>query len=181
MLRLLVGLMFMVSGKPLAVLFGVAEASAGLMGIINLGTARKADASRCWWLIPLAYASAVLLSPKGEADSPLLLGLMALLVVWQLWGQWSLGRSMTCGSSTWVGLRDTGPYRVIRHPLLLITVLLRAVFLLGYPTLGNFAVCGAFALAMVAVVYLEESFLQREPAYADYMSRVRWRMVPGVW
>lgn len=75
-----------------------------------------------------------------------------------------------------------GPYRYVRHP--------------GY--VGAFAMFAGMALALGsrwtlvpavlagAVLVLrtawEDALLRRElPGYADYASRVRWRLLPGVW
>ncbi len=77
---------------------------------------------------------------------------------------------------------DTGPYRVVRHPgyvgmllwLLSVPLLLTSAWAL-LPT----------ALAMIALVIraaLEDRMLQEKlPGYLEYASRVRFRLVPGVW
>jgi protein-S-isoprenylcysteine O-methyltransferase Ste14 len=77
---------------------------------------------------------------------------------------------------------DTGPYAVVRHPMYASAVL----YLLGMPLLlGSW--CGLlvvplFVAGIARRAVSEERLLERElPGYADYMKRVRRRLVPGVW
>ena len=79
-------------------------------------------------------------------------------------------------------LIDTGPYAVVRHPMYAAAML----YLIGMPLLlGSWLGLGAVPLLIAALtprIFREESFLARElPGYADYMTRVRWRLVPFVW
>ncbi|MGJ7526421.1 methyltransferase family protein [Variovorax sp. GB1P17] len=77
---------------------------------------------------------------------------------------------------------DVGPYRFIRHPGYVAAL---ALFFGMALALGSF---WALAPAMLASVLLvlrtswEDRLLQNElPGYADYASRVRWRLLPGLW
>ena len=79
-------------------------------------------------------------------------------------------------------LVDTGIYSVVRHPMYAGSPLV----LLGQSLwLGSYAAAlyAIVPLALVVVrIGLEERFLRRTlPGYADYISRVRYRVVPGVW
>ena len=77
---------------------------------------------------------------------------------------------------------DRGPYAVVRHPMYAGAVLL----MLGLPlwlgsTAGVLAALVPIALLAVRIV-VEERFLRRElTGYAAYATRVRSRVVPGVW
>ncbi len=77
---------------------------------------------------------------------------------------------------------DTGPYAIVRHPMYL------SAFLLFFGTalaLGSFwALIPALfvALVLVARTALEDRTLQSElEGYKEYASRVRYRLIPGVW
>jgi protein-S-isoprenylcysteine O-methyltransferase Ste14 len=77
---------------------------------------------------------------------------------------------------------DTGPYARVRHPMYAGSL----IFLAGTPlALGSWwAFTGFVLLAFTIVVRLraEEAFLARAlPGYADYLARVRHRLVPGLW
>lgn len=77
---------------------------------------------------------------------------------------------------------DSGPYALVRHPMYAAS----ALYLVGIPLmLGSwYGLIGA-AVFLVGVSFRavgEERKLARElPGYADYMTRVRWRLVPYVW
>lgn len=78
---------------------------------------------------------------------------------------------------------DSGPYRVIRHPGYLATILgliFSAPLLLG-SWWAFLPACGA-ALLLVVRTALEDRTLRLELAgYEEYVRRVRFRLVPGVW
>jgi protein-S-isoprenylcysteine O-methyltransferase Ste14 len=75
-----------------------------------------------------------------------------------------------------------GPYRIVRHPgyLGMSTSMFGAVFILD--SLWGF-VC--FALYMVLIITrttLEDRTLQSElPGYAEYATRTKYRLIPGLW
>ena len=77
---------------------------------------------------------------------------------------------------------DTGPYRFVRHPGYVGAL----AWLLSFPFLLTSA--WAFvptALAMISLVIrtaLEDITLRKKlPGYAEYATRVRSRLIPGVW
>jgi protein-S-isoprenylcysteine O-methyltransferase Ste14 len=77
---------------------------------------------------------------------------------------------------------DTGPYAIVRHPMYagsIPLVLGLPLWLESYAAgLAGLLVC----LVMSTRIRLEEKFLMRKlPGYEDYMGRVRWRLIPGVW
>jgi protein-S-isoprenylcysteine O-methyltransferase Ste14 len=75
-----------------------------------------------------------------------------------------------------------GPYRFVRHPGYVGTIL----FYLGTPFLfgSRWALIPAILAAAVLVVRtaLEDKTLQAElPGYKEYVERVRYRLLPGIW
>jgi protein-S-isoprenylcysteine O-methyltransferase Ste14 len=77
---------------------------------------------------------------------------------------------------------DTGPYRVVRHPMYAGSpfVEIGLSLWLGSYLAALFAII-PLGLLMLRIV-LEERLLRRElPGYSEYMERVRYRMLPGVW
>jgi protein-S-isoprenylcysteine O-methyltransferase Ste14 len=76
----------------------------------------------------------------------------------------------------------SGPYRLIRHPGYLGSVL----FTLLCPlVLGSSWVVVPALLSFILIIIrtsLEDATLQAElPGYREYESRVRWRLFPGIW
>jgi len=79
-------------------------------------------------------------------------------------------------------LVDTGPYRVVRHPMYAGSPFVHLGLSLW---LGSYAAAlyACLPLALLVVrIGLEERFLRRAlPDYAEYMRRVPYRLVPGIW
>jgi len=79
-------------------------------------------------------------------------------------------------------LIDTGPYAIVRHPMYASALL----YIIGVPLLlGSWiglAVVPLMLIGLAPRAVREEELLKRElPGYADYMTRVRWRMIPHIW
>jgi protein-S-isoprenylcysteine O-methyltransferase Ste14 len=79
-------------------------------------------------------------------------------------------------------LVSTGPYGIVRHPMYASALL----YLLGTPlALRSWWGFAAFALMLPALIWRllhEEQLLSRElSGYSDYMTRVRHRLIPGIW
>jgi protein-S-isoprenylcysteine O-methyltransferase Ste14 len=81
------------------------------------------------------------------------------------------------------GVVDSGPYRLVRHPAYLGTLIGHAgivVLLLSPWSLA--ALILAWLPIVVARTWIEDNVLRRElPDYRRYCSRIRWRLIPGVW
>ena len=77
---------------------------------------------------------------------------------------------------------STGPYRFVRHPGYVGFVLqsISVSFLLG--SLWALISGTTAAVLMVIRTSLEDRMLQAElPGYQDYVQKVRYRLVPGIW
>jgi len=77
---------------------------------------------------------------------------------------------------------DTGPYAYVRHPgyVGFLAWILSTPLLLG--SIWSFAPALLAAAALVIRTVLEDRLLQAELAgYAAYATRVRFRLIPGVW
>lgn len=78
------------------------------------------------------------------------------------------------------GVRTIGLYRLVRHPMYLGYMINHVGFLLIFPGLWNVAIVAlAWSLLWVRIGE-EEKVLMRDPAYREYASRVRARLVPGL-
>jgi len=77
---------------------------------------------------------------------------------------------------------DTGPYAIVRHPMYAAAIWL----FVGIPlALGSWRWVGLvipFIPVLLWRLLNEEKVLTRDlPGYTEYMRRVRYRLVPGVW
>ena len=79
------------------------------------------------------------------------------------------------------GVRRSGPYRLVRHPMYAGYVLTHAGFLISSFCLRNVVAYAFCWTAMVLRIRAEEAILARDPAYRDYQGKVRRRLIPFLW
>lgn len=79
------------------------------------------------------------------------------------------------------GVKSGGPYRVVRHPMYLGYITAQVGFLLDNfteETLLLYAVSWAIQILRIRE---EEGMLVKDHAYSAYSSKVRWKLVPGLY
>jgi protein-S-isoprenylcysteine O-methyltransferase Ste14 len=134
-----------------------------------------------WAIAMLGTWSSLLFNPLPDTPG------MSVFLIPQLIGMCisfagflSLNRSFGLLASN-RGIRTGGIYRYMRHPLYASYILSGASFLLQHISLWNVAIFTLQAVMEIARIFIEEDFLKTDEAYAAYMARVRWRLLPGVW
>jgi protein-S-isoprenylcysteine O-methyltransferase Ste14 len=78
------------------------------------------------------------------------------------------------------GVKASGPYRLIRHPMYAGYALTHVGFLLAGPTLWNLAIYGTTLTIAVRRIIAEERVLRLDPVYQSLTTRVRYRLLPFV-
>jgi len=78
------------------------------------------------------------------------------------------------------GISEGGPYRLVRHPIYFGYFLLHVGFILLSPTTWNFIVFGAFYGLLIPRIFAEERVLSEDGHYLDYMKKVKFRLIPGL-
>ena len=78
------------------------------------------------------------------------------------------------------GIVCRGIYRVMRHPIYAGYLVTHAAFLVAHPLGWNLLVLVASDTALLVRAICEERTLARDAEYAGYMTKVRWRVLPGV-
>jgi protein-S-isoprenylcysteine O-methyltransferase Ste14 len=77
---------------------------------------------------------------------------------------------------------STGPYAYVRHPMYSGLLLLLAAMPLALGSWWSVFLVVPFLPVLVWRILDEEAFLRKKlPGYAEYMQRVRYRLVPRVW
>jgi len=77
---------------------------------------------------------------------------------------------------------DKGPYRAVRHPVYLASILISAATPAALGSRSAFLPAVLLALAIAARTALEDRLLLRGlPGYRDYAARVPYRLLPGIW
>jgi protein-S-isoprenylcysteine O-methyltransferase Ste14 len=94
-------------------------------------------------------------------------------------GKITLGRSFALLPAN-RGIVSTGLYRFVRHPIYMGYLVTHVAFLIASPSLWNITALVIADAALLARAVCEEQTLAKDPAYRDYQSRVRWRVLPGV-
>ena len=77
---------------------------------------------------------------------------------------------------------DTGLYGIVRHPMYSATLLLflSMPIVLGSPI--SFAIMLVYLPLIAKRIRNEEQVLAEGlEGYADYMLRIKWRLIPGIW
>jgi protein-S-isoprenylcysteine O-methyltransferase Ste14 len=123
---------------------------------------------------PLARPGSVAL--LGETFTIAIAGIGLIIVVL---GKLSLGRSFGLVPAN-RGIVSTGMYRWVRHPIYLGYLITHAGFVLANPTMWNIPLLIVADVALLFRAVCEEGTLARDEAYRDYMTRVHWRVIPGV-
>ena len=78
------------------------------------------------------------------------------------------------------GVKASGPYRLVRHPMYAGYALTHIGFLLAGPSLWNLALYGTVLTIAVRRIVAEERVLREDPAYRALAAKVRYRLLPGL-
>ena len=163
----------MVASEALVVLFVLIRRDS-----LNV-TGRAGD-----WLLAFAATAGPLLaraSSGGHALIPQGSGVMILLLgfAMQVWAKLTLRRSFGIVPAN-RGVKASGPYRFVRHPMYLGYVTVHVGFLLLSPGVWNLAIYSLSFAIQIARIAAEERLLDRDPAYATFRAHTRFRLVPGL-
>jgi len=135
------------------------------------------------WLFALIATTTPLMVQPAPQHSLLLPtvggGFMLIGIAIQVTAKLTLGRSFGCAPAH-RGLKLSGPYRLVRHPMYAGYLVCHAAFLLMNWTMWNAAVYAACYVAQVPRLLAEERLLVRDARYRQYMAAVRFRLFPGV-
>ena len=148
---------------------------------------RRPAATISWRPVDWVLALAATISPMlvntgiGEPLVPVTVAVFLLLMglVVQVWAKLTLGRSLGLVAAH-RGLKVSGPYRFVRHPMYAGYLLSHMAYLLVNPTWWNLAVYGLCYGLQVPRLLAEERLLRRDPSYRAYANVVRSRLIPAV-
>ena len=77
---------------------------------------------------------------------------------------------------------DTGMYRIVRHPMYAITVLLFLTFPLILGSIISFVIFLLYPFIIIKRIKNEEMVLEKElNGYTDYKKKVKYRLIPFIW
>lgn len=154
----------------------------GLWFLLRRRSAVAVDYSLTAWSAAIAgTAIPMFLHPGGTALVPgavsALVAVAGVLVTTV--GFLSLGQSFGVVPSN-RGIVSTGIYGWVRHPLYAGYFVTHVGFCLANPTPFNLLIWITGDTIQLVRIRYEERLLARDDSYRDYQTRVRWRLLPGV-
>lgn len=130
----------------------------------------------------LGTSAPLLVTAQGVGLIPAWLGyaLMITGLLLNISAKVALNRSFGLAAAN-RGVKREGPYRLLRHPMYAGYALTQVTFLLLNPCLWNVGVYALSWSVQILRIRAEEKLLQGDPAYREYASKVRFRLLPGVY
>jgi protein-S-isoprenylcysteine O-methyltransferase Ste14 len=188
-LLLYVGLMvrsvvaYRAGGRMVNLVLLPSEGLVVLFVLMRRGTTEISRSPRDWGTslgatcLPLLVGPASWVSPIPQALGVYLFSVGTLI---QVSAKLSLGRSFGCVPAH-RGLRLNGPYRLVRHPMYAGYLITHVAYLALNPTLTNALLYLASNGLQLQRLLAEERYLERDPRYQEYLARVHYRIIPGLY
>jgi protein-S-isoprenylcysteine O-methyltransferase Ste14 len=170
------------SSNPYAPLLLLSETAVLIFALIRRPTEaitrRMGD-----WLLAITATAAPLLVVPGSNLLPALVGLGVMLVLLGNLGQaaakLALRRSFGIAPAN-RGVKVSGPYALVRHPMYAGYLLVHIGNLLLFFSPLNLAIYIVGWTAQILRLQAEEKLLSQDGAYRAYREKVRWRLIPGL-
>ena len=135
------------------------------------------------WLLACTATMAPLLLIPADLSFPALaeLGMFLLIVgnFWQCLAKFVLRRSFGIAPAN-RGIKVGGPYRYMRHPMYAGYLFVHVGTIVLMFSWINLLIYAIGWIAQIRRLLAEERLLVNDPAYAEYMGQVRWRLLPGL-
>lgn len=132
------------------------------------------------WLIAIAGSCVPLfLRPASYGVLPLAEILIILGIMLQIMSLLSLNRSFAIVPAN-RNIKIDWMYRIIRHPLYASYFLAFGGYVLVHTTVINIIIYGALVILLCMRMFREEKHLSLDPKYLEYMSMVRYRIIPFI-
>jgi protein-S-isoprenylcysteine O-methyltransferase Ste14 len=168
------------TGKPSGLGTTALEGWAAVLFLVRRPAHRLSLRPLAWVAAPVGSFAMLLARPHDGGLSQLPCELLQLAgVLFALASLATLGRSFGLVAAN-RGVKTSGLYRLVRHPVYSCYLLTQMGYLLENPTMRNSAVIFATIVFQLVRIRTEEQCLEKDPEYAAYRRRVRWRLVPRV-
>ena len=157
-----------------------------LLFLLFLTRRESRETTRRWqdWVIPFfTVSSAMFLRPPAETNPDyqwISIGIQLIGIAMILYSLSSLGRSFGVIPAN-RQIKDKGAYRLVRHPLYSSELVFYAGFLLGNCSLRNSLIVAFILGGQIWRSIAEERLLSRDEHYQNYLKKVRYRFLPGIY
>ena len=170
--------------NPLAPLILVGETAVVVFVLLRRRTEAISLRLGDWLLAITATFTPLLIMPADtpavlHALIPLGVGLAVVGNAVQLAAKLFLRRSFGIAPAN-RGIKTDGMYKLVRHPMYGGYLLIHIGILLLMPTVLNFLIYAISWAAQIPRLLAEERLLSQDPAYRDFMTKTRWRLIPGI-
>ena len=171
-----------ISGNPYAPLLLLSETAVAAFTLIRRPTTKLSMNLGDWLLATTSTCAGLLIIPGVmlvPALAPLGVTLADVGNLIQAWAKLVLRRSFGVAPAN-RGIKISGPYRLVRHPMYAGYALVHMGVMILMFTPINAVIYAIGWWAQILRILAEERLLSEDPEYADYMTKVRWRLIPGV-
>jgi protein-S-isoprenylcysteine O-methyltransferase Ste14 len=167
--------------NPLNVLLLISDGMVVALVMFRRRTDQISPLAIDWLLAFAATAAPLMAGPGGRNLMPIWAGsvMMGVGVVLSVWAKAALWRSFGLVAAN-RGVKSSGPYRWVRHPMYVGYFITQVGFMLLNPIWTNLALYGAAFCLQVLRLRAEEALLGADPAYAAYMKSTPYRLIPGL-
>lgn len=170
------------SRRPWPITAGVVGLHVVMAGLFLVRLPESSPPRVAMWLpaLPSLALGAFVGGSPGLSFSPTATLLFSLGALGTLLSMLALGRSFAVlpGARRLVA---RGPYRLLRHPMYGSELLMFAGLVLHLHGLLAAGLLGLVGLALAWRITAEERALASLPGHAEYTTRVRYRLIPGIW
>jgi protein-S-isoprenylcysteine O-methyltransferase Ste14 len=169
------------TGRPTGLGATILESWMATLFLVRRQPLAVSGSALAWLAAPLGSFGMLLARPGGTGgiahviSEPIqLFGVAVALVSLS-----TLGRSFGLVAAN-RGIRVSGPYRLVRHPIYFGYLFTNIGYVLESPTTRNIGLLAVTLLAQLLRIREEERVLRQDDDYRHYMARVRSRLIPFV-
>ena len=170
------------SGNPFAPITLISEASIAFCTLIRRPTTDISYRPLDWLLATLGTIGSLLVVPVHDSPHAFIIPGVILVAAgnaFQLSAKLVIRRSFGVAPAN-RGVKDAGPYRIVRHPMYAGYFVANIGVLMLMPSWFNLMVYLAAWTSQVFRLQAEERLLSKDPAYRAFQKRIPYRVLPGV-
>lgn len=172
-----------VSDNPFAPLVIVGEIAVLAFVLLRRPSSNISMRGADWAIAFAATFLPLLFDPAPENEFRFSAACVLLFVIgttWQLWAKLVLRRSFGIIPAN-RGVKSTGPYTVLRHPMYFGYLLGQISILLLMFSPWNLALYASAWMLQLVRLKREEDLLMQDPAYREYAKQVPYRLIPRIY
>jgi protein-S-isoprenylcysteine O-methyltransferase Ste14 len=167
------------STKPANILFIFSEGLIAVMVLLRRGTEDISLRPVDWLTGVLGTALPMLYQPTGGGWAGGAM-LMAAGLLISVGAKLSLRRSFGVVAAN-RGVKRSGLYAAVRHPMYLGYLVTYIGALVVNPSAWNAVLLSVWLVFEILRIFAEERILMQDEAYREHATRVKFRLIPGIW